>query len=602
KLQAVFNYSHIFLDPNPDPAASFVERQRMFDNRLNWNGYNTELLSKGGAVFERSAKTLTISEEVQQMLDLSRKVVTPAELMRAILLARADLLWLGGIGTYVKASWEDQAAARDRANDAIRVDGNELRVRVVGEGANLGFTQKGRIDYALTGGHINTDAIDNSAGVDTSDHEVNIKIALNDAISRGELSGIEERNRILAEMTDDVGRLVLRDNYEQTQAVSVTHALGESLLDTQARFMRGLEKAGKLDRAIEGLPDDETIAERHTQGLGLTRPEIAVLLAYSKMVLFEDLVKTDLPDDPQLADDLVLYFPEDMQTRFRPAIERHRLRREIIATVVTNAMINRVRPTFAWQMCDETSKGYADIARAFIIMRDSFDLRTIWADIEGLDNKLPARVQTDMMIAVASLLERAILWLLRSGYDKLDIAAYVSEFRPRIAAIQEQLGSVLPASMLGRVRVRQAELMEDGIPEVLAQRVASLDVMTSAMDIIRIARTDAAHGVEDVARVYFGVGERFGMDRLRNASQNIAAETPWQKTALTTLIEDLYAYQSVLASRVITETEGVDAWLAQRPRVVERVDQTIHDFRSSSTVDLAMLAVTSRQLRSLVES
>jgi glutamate dehydrogenase len=301
----------------------------------------------------------------------------------------------------------------------------------------------------------------------------------------------------------------------------------------------------------------------------------------------------------------VRYFPELLRERFRVAIGRHRLRREIIGTVVTNAMINRVRPTFAWQMCDDTSKGYADIARAFIIMRDSFDLRTIWAEIEALDNKLPAKVQLDMMVGVAGLLERAILWLLRSEYTKLDIAAYVSEFRPRIAAIQRQLVNVLPASMLSRVRVRQAELEADGIPEELAQRVASLDVMTSAMDIIRISRTDAEHGVDAVARVYFGLGERFSLDRLRSASHNISAETPWQKTALSTLVEDLYGYQSVLASRVITETDGgnpVETWLAQRPRIVERVDQIIHDFRAASTVDLAMLTVTSRQLRALVES
>ena len=608
KMIGAFNYSHIFVDPSPDPAVSWAERKRMFDNRLNWNAYNPELLSKGGAVFERSAKSVTVSEEVQKTFDLPKKTVTPNELMRAILLARADLLWLGGIGTYVKASYEDHAAARDRGNDALRVDANQLRVRVVGEGANLGFTQRARIEFAMAGGHLNTDAIDNSAGVDTSDHEVNIKIALYDAIAKKELSGIEERNRILAEMTDDVGRLVLRDNYEQTQAISITHTLGESLLDVQARFMRGLEKQGKLDRSLEGLPDDETIAERHAQGLGLTRPEIAVLLAYAKMVLYEDLLKSDLPDDPQLVDDLILYFPDDLRGRFRPALERHKLRREIIATVVTNAMINRVRPTFAWQMCEETGKGPADIARAFIIMRDAFDLRTVWADIEALDNKLPAAAQLDMMISVARLLERAILWLLRSGYEKLDIARYVGEFRPRIAAIQDQLVQILPASLLANVRVRQAELMEDGIPEQLARRVASLDIMSSAMDIIRIARTDADHGVEEVARVYFGVGARFSLDKLRTASGTIAAETPWQKTALTTLVDDLFNYQSSLASRVISETNGakgadpVEQWLQGRPRVVERVDQTMHDFRASTSVDLAMLTVASRQLRGLVES
>ncbi|MGZ5472588.1 MAG: NAD-glutamate dehydrogenase [Thermoanaerobaculia bacterium] len=606
RLVAAFNHSHIFVDPNPDAARSWAERKRMFDNRLNWNGYNPELLSPGGAVFERSAKSLALSPIVQELFELPRKNVTPAELMRAILLARADLLWLGGIGTYVKASHEDHVAVRDRANDAIRINGEQVRVRVVGEGANLGFTQRGRIEYAFTGGRINTDAIDNSAGVDTSDHEVNIKIALYDALERGELANIEERNGILAEMTDDVARLVLRDNYEQTEAVSIVQVVGETILDVQARFMRGLEKAGKLDRFIEGLPDDETIAERQAQGIGLTRPELSVLLAYAKIVLYEDLIQSDLPDDPQLADDLVLYFPELLRERFRPAIDRHRLRREIIATVVTNTLVNRVRPTFAWQMCDETNKPYSDVARAFIIMRDSFDLRTVWSDIEALDNKLPAAVQLDMMIAVARLLERAMLWLLRSGYEKLDLAAYTNEFRPRIAAIQNQLTRILPASMLGTVRVRQAELMEDGIPEELAKRVASLDVMSSAMDIIRISRTDADHGVEEVARVYFGVGSRFGLDRLRAATNNIAAETPWQKSALQSLVDDLFSYQSALASRVISETNGagdpVDMWLAKRPRVVERVDQTMHDFRASSTVDLAMLTVASRQFRVLVES
>ena len=508
----------------------------------------------------------------------------------------------------MKASWEDHSDAHYRANDVLRVDGSELRVRVVGEGANLGFTQQGRIEYALAGGRINTDAIDNSAGVDTSDHEVNIKILLYDAIENGELSGIEERNRILAEMTDDVARLVLRDNYEQTQAISVTHVLGEQLLDVQARFMRATEKAGRLDRALEGLPDDETIAERHAQSLGLARPEIAVVLAYAKMVLFEELLQSDLPDDPQLVDDLVLYFPDDLRTRFRPAIERHRLRREIIATVVTNAMVNRVRPTFPWQMNDETGRPYADIARAFIIMRDSFDLRSIWAEIEALDNRMPAAAQIDMMISVARLLERAMRWLLASSYDRLDIAAVVNEFKPRIQAIESQLVQILPAEMLGRVRVRQSELMESGIPEPLARRIASLDILSSAMDIIRIARLDASRRVEDVARVYFGIGERFGFDRLRTATGTVAAQTAWQKTALNAVVDDLFAYQGTLASRVMNETNApagtdpVETWLSKRARDVERVDQTLHDFRATTTIDLATLSVTARQLRALVES
>jgi glutamate dehydrogenase len=612
KLRAVFNHSHIFVDPSPDPRASFAERRRMFEQRLNWNGYNAELLSRGGAVYERSAKMVTISEQVMEMLDLTQKNITPAELMKAILRSRADLLWLGGIGTYVKASDEDHAAARDRANDAVRVDGRELRVKVVGEGANLGFTQRGRIEFALNGGRLNTDAIDNSAGVDTSDHEVNIKILLNDAIERGELASIEARNKLLATMTDEVAALVLRDNYEQTQAISITESIGEVLLDTQARFMRGLEKAGKLDRAIEGLPDDETITDRHAAHLGLTRPEIAVLLAYSKIVLYQDLLASDLPDDPLLVQDLLLYFPHELRKTYPAAIGRHRLRREIIATYLTNNIINRLRPTFVWQMTEDTGKPASDVARAFTIIRDTFDLRTIWAEIEALDNKVPAAAQIEMMVNVEKLLERAVGWLLRSGYAKLDIAAYISEFKPRIATLEQHLEQVLPAPILAAVQAREQKLLEAGIPRQLADRVAALDVMSSALDIVRISRSDAAKsasGIDEVARVYFGVGLRFGLDRLRSAGAAIVADTPWQKAAVAALVDDLFSYQSVLASRVIAEANGsrgamdpVDAWLAQRGRVVERIDQTMNDVRSAPTVDLAMLTVASRQLRGLVES
>ncbi len=604
KLIAAFNHSHIFLDPNPDPATSLAERRRMFDERLNWNGYNTALLSAGGAVLERSAKVVKVSDEVMRALDLEKKTLAPAELMKAILRARADLLWLGGIGTYVKSSDEDHAAARDRANDALRVDANELRVRVVGEGANLGFTQSGRIEYALRDGHINTDAIDNSAGVDTSDHEVNIKILLYDAIEQGELAGIEERNKQLASMTDEVGQLVLCDNYEQTQAISLTQFLGESVLDEQARFMRALERAGRLDRALEGLPDDETIAQRHAAHIGLTRPELAVLMAYSKIGLYSDLLASDLPDDPLLVEDLVLYFPKPLREQYRAAIERHRLRREIIGTYVTNNIINRIRPTFVWQMTEETGKPTADVARAFTIIRESFDLRSLWSEIEAQDNILPARVQIEMLTEVGRLLERAIGWLLISDYDRLDTAKYVAEFRPAIAAIADRLHDILPAALLGALKARQGELEMDGVPERVAYRIASLGVMGAALDIVRLSRT--GRPVQDVAKVYFSVGARFGLERLRSAGASIAAETPWQKSAVAAAVDDLFNYQSVIASRVLGESNGagepLDGWLTARPRVVERIDQMMTDFRAAQTVDLAMLTVASRQLRTLVES
>ncbi|HUP45977.1 MAG TPA: NAD-glutamate dehydrogenase [Thermoanaerobaculia bacterium] len=613
KLIGAFNHSHIFIDPSPDPRTSYNERRRLFDMRLNWNGYNQQLLSKGGAVYGRSAKTITLSAEAQRLFELPHKTVTPAELIRATLRAPADLLWLGGIGTYVKSSDEEHAAAHDRANEAVRVNANELRVRVVGEGANLGFTQRARIEFNLLGGKINTDAIDNSAGVDTSDHEVNIKILLYDAMERGELQGgIEERNRILAAMTEEVAALVLRDNYEQTQAISITNTLGQSLLDIQARAMRAMEKGGKLDRAVEYLPDDETIADRHAAHLGLTRPEIAVLLAYSKIALYADLLASDLPDDQLLVGDLLLYFPEALRHRFPQAIGRHRLHREIIATYVTNNVINRLRPTFVWQMTDETGRPAADVARAFTIIRDTFELRKVWHAIEELDNKVPAALQVEMLISVGNLLERALRWILKSNYEKLDITAYVNEFRPRINAIEQRLDQILPPLVLEGVRARETRLIDAGIPQDLADRIAALDVMTSAMDIVRISHSEEAQegtGVEEVARVYFGIGARFGLDRLRAAGAAIAADTPWQKAAVAALVDDLFNYQSVLASRVIGETNGsreagdpVETWLAQRGRLLERVDQTMSEVRSAPNVDIAMLTVASRQLRALVES
>src|SRR5205085_12416825 len=352
------------------------------------------------------------------------------------------------------------------------------------------------------------------------------------------------------------------------------------------------------------LPDDDEIAQRHASHSGLTRPEIAVVMAYSKIALNQDLLASDLPDDPLLVEDLVRYFPEPLHVRFRPAIERHRLRREIIATYETNSIINRVRPTLVMQMNDETGKPPSDVARAFTIIRESFDLRSLWADIEALDNKLPAQSQTDMMIEVGRLLERAIAWLLRSEYKKLDIAVYVAEFRPRIDALAEKLHDVLPPALMSALKARQGELEASGIPAPLAARVASLGVMSAALDIVRLTR--AGRPVEDVARVYFGLGARFGLDRLRSAGASIAAETPWQKAAVAVVVDDLFNYQSILASRVIRETDGardpVDVWLAARQRVVERIDQTMTDVRAAATIDLAMLTVASRQLRALVES
>ncbi|HEY0788539.1 MAG TPA: NAD-glutamate dehydrogenase domain-containing protein, partial [Thermoanaerobaculia bacterium] len=372
KLVGAFNHMHVFVDPSPDPAASFRERRRLFDKPGSaWSDYDPKALSKGGAVFERKAKSVKVSDEVKALFELPSNTVTPNDLIRAMLVANVDLLWFGGIGTYVKSSEESNAQAGDRANDVLRINGDQVRARVVGEGANLAMTQRGRIEYALKGGRLNTDAIDNSAGVDTSDHEVNIKILLDKVVRKGGITP-DERVKLLGLMTDDVAKLVLRDNYQQTQAISIAESQGVALLDQHARLMRSLEKAGRLDRAIEALPDEETISERAAAKIGLTRPELAVLLAYSKISLYVDLLASDLPDDPLLVDELVAYFPPQLRERFRADIEQHRLRREIIATFVTNNIINRVGPTFVSQLMEETGRSASDVARAYAIARNSF--------------------------------------------------------------------------------------------------------------------------------------------------------------------------------------------------------------------------------------
>jgi glutamate dehydrogenase len=601
RLIGAFNHMHIFVDPNPDPAKSFQERQRLFNTpRTSWSDYDPSILSPGGAVFERKAKTITVSDEVQALFELPQKTVTPVELMQAILRAKADLMWLGGIGTYIKASSETHADARDRANDWVRINGDELRVRVVGEGANLGFTQQARIEYALKGGKCNTDAIDNSAGVDCSDHEVNIKIAIDAAIARGEIKP-EERLALLADMTSEVERLVLRDNYQQTQVISVAFAQGAAILDQQMRLIRSLERSGKLDRALEGLPDDETIAERQAGHLGLTRPELAVLLAYSKIWLYDELLNSDFPDDPLLVEDLVLYFPKQLRARYRTAIERHRLRREIIATFVTNHMINRVRPTFVSRMIEETGRSAPDIARAYAIIRDSFDMRTTWKAIERLDNIVPAALQTQMFIETAQILERTSLWILRSSYDKLDITKYVNEFQPRISRLAEKLDEVLPAGMLEGVRRREAANLQLGLPDLLARRRAIADVLSSALDIVKLAivRNEA---VENVARVYFQLGARFDLDRLRESANAIAVESTWQRQALALAIDELFQHQGTLAARALSEDGSADGWLARRQALVARIDQILSDLRSTPALDLSMLTVVNRQFRALVES
>src|SRR5690606_33858028 len=378
--------------PNPDSAVTFKERQRLFKvPRSSWEDYDKSLISKGGGVFPRSAKSIPLSPQVREVLDIEAAALSPTELMSAILKAPVDLLWNGGIGTYIKGSTETNADVGDRANNALRVDGRDLRCKVVGEGGNLGMTQLGRIEAAQHGVLLNTDFIDNSAGVDTSDHEVNIKILLN-LLVQGKKLTVPARNKLLASMTDEVASLVLTDNYRQNQAISQMERMSIPRLGSKQHFIRTLESQGLLDRQIEYLPSDAEIAERKARGQGLTRPELAVLLSYSKLVLFQQLVDSDVPEDPYLSKELVRYFPQPLQKKYADAMENHRLKREIIATAVTNSMVNRMGATFTLRMQEDTGRSAAEVAEAYTIAREALDARGLWAQIDALDGKVAESV------------------------------------------------------------------------------------------------------------------------------------------------------------------------------------------------------------------
>jgi len=608
RLVGAFNHLHIFVDPDPDPAVSFAERKRLFETpRSSWTDYAPEKLSAGGAVFERGAKSLTVSPEVQERFGLAKDTVTPDELIRAMLRSAVDLLWFGGIGTFVKSSAESHGDAGDRVNDSVRVDGSELTARVVGEGANLALTQRARVEFAQSGGKINTDAIDNSAGVDTSDHEVNIKILFGEVLARGGMTR-EERDKVLAGMTDEVAELVLRDNYLQTQAISVAAAQGVSALDQQARLIRNLERSGRLQRQLESLPNDEALAERQTSGLGLTRPEIAVLLAYAKIALYQEILASDLPDDPTLSGDLALYFPKPLRERFRDAIEGHRLRREIIATHVTNSTVNRVGPTFITQMMEETGAPATDIARAYTIARDAFELRRVWEEIESLDNKVPAELQIEMIEEIARLVHRSTLWLLRHARQRLDVARRVEEFGQGAADVLAELERILAPDARSSLGRRILDYEEHGVPGALARFVASVDVLAAVLDIVTLA--EGRHfSIAEVARVYFRVGTRFRLEWLRSMAEDVADQDPWHKAAAEALSSDLMAHQGEIARNVLSaaaDDEGPDdaarTWLEERRTLVEPVDRLLEELAGASAVDLAMLTVANHHLRLLSET
>jgi glutamate dehydrogenase len=608
KLVGAFNHLHVFLDPDPDPETAFAERERLFAlPRSSWSDYDTAKISEGGGVWPRTAKSIPLSDQARRALGLEVEALPPNELINAMLKAPVDLLWNGGIGTYVKSSRETHADAGDRTNDAVRVNGDGVRAKVVGEGGNLGFTQLGRVEYALGGGRINTDFIDNSGGVDCSDHEVNIKILLNQVVSDGDLTR-KQRDKLLADMTDEVATAVLQDNYRQVQAISVTEAQAPRLLDEHARLIRSLERAHRLDRRLEFLPNDEELAERRAAGKGLTRPELAVLLAYAKITLQGELAASDVPEDDYLADDLERYMPAKLRERFRGQLRRHPLRRDIIATYVTNSMVNRAGSTFANRLREETGASPPEVARAYTIAREVFDVRRLWKDLAALDNVVPAKVQLELQAEGRKMIERSALWFLRNRRQPLDIASTVSHFAPGIASLAQELPKLLaPADSEALDRLAE-RFCAQGVPAELATRVASLDALFSGLNVIEVA-SSCGETVETVAAVYFSLGYRLDLHWLRDQITRLPAETHWQTLAQGALRDDLYSEQRELTAEVLkpgTEDRDaetlIDSWMEENRSSVERTNAILADLKEAERLDIAMVSVALREIRNLSET
>jgi len=606
KLVAAFDHRHVFLDPDPDPATSFAERERMFKlPRSSWADYDARLISAGGGIHARSAKSIALTPEVKKALSITVDAMTPTELVNAILKAPVDLIYNGGIGTYVKAASESHAQVGDRANDALRVNGRELRCKVFAEGGNLGCTQLGRIEYALAGGRINTDAIDNSAGVDTSDHEVNIKILLGLPIADGELT-LKQRNALLADMTDDIAALVLRDNTFQTLSLSIDKRIAPQLLDANQRFIHFLEKTGRLNRALEFLPSDEEFTERRAKGVGLTSPEQAVVLAYSKIWLYDELLASTLPDDFWVATALARYFPEALRRRYGVWMQRHPLKREIIATYVTNSMINRVGSTFVSRLVESTGAKPAEIVRAYLLNREVFGFVDLWVAIEALDNKVGDAVQSALLIDTRRLIVRGTTWFLRSRRLASDMAATIADFTPKVAALATRLPKLLGEGERSRIDADAARYVQKGVPPPLATRVVNFDTLYAALDIIEVA-VSAKRPPEAVAELYFALEARLGLPWLREKMAALPGDAHWQMLAKEAMQDDLSGLQRTISEEVLTASPDMTvpeallaAWHERNRRGVERASQLLSELRGAGAVDAAMLSVALRELRGLV--
>ena len=607
QLIGAFNHIEIFLDPNPNIAKSHAERRRLFENPgLTWKDYDKSLISSGGGVFDRSAKAIQISQAVQKRLRIKAKKLTPNELMHAMLKAPVDLLWNGGIGTYVKASSESHVDAANRSNDLIRVNGNELGAKVVGEGGNLGMTQTGRIEYCMHGGRCYTDSIDNSGGVDCSDHEVNIKILLNQAVNDGELTA-KQREKILRDMTGEVADLVLQNNYQQSQALSLLNVESKELLREHARYIQELEKSGELNREIEYLPNREEIKSRESKSIGLRLPELSVLLSYSKMTLYQRLLKSNLPEDDYLSGELEEYFPKRLSKRFRNEMNNHQLRREIIVTCVTNDMVNRVGPSFAFRMHQITSAKYANIARAYCAVVDIFEMKEVWTEIEALDNVVPASSQMIMLKYAQGLLERASLWLLRHRSHPINIKETVNYYRPDMLQLAEGLSTTLSKEYTDSWQQQIEGLIKCGVSSKLAQRIIEFIPLSTAFDIIEIIKS-SKKPVEFVSQVYFDIGARLGLIWIREQVATLPIENHWHGLARSRLRDNIHSHQYDIANDAVVNAttddpnKAVSDWMETNRVGCRMLANIIADMKTLSRIDFATLTVAISEVHLLGRS
>lgn len=626
QLCAAFNHLHIFIDPTPDAASSFAERKRLFElPRSSWEDYNAELISAGGGVFSRAAKWLDISPQMQARFDIKETRLSPNDLLTALLKAPVDLIWNGGIGTYVKASHESHTEVGDKANDSLRINGNQLRCRVLGEGGNLGFTQLGRIEFCANGGKSNTDFIDNAGGVDCSDHEVNIKILLNEVVANGDMT-VKQRNALLREMTDEVGDLVLQNNYKQAQAISIAHSHARRAMDEYIRLINRLEASGKLDRELEFMPSDEQLQERKQAQQGLTRPELSVLISYVKAELKEALSESWITDDVYLSHEAVSAFPQRLVKEFGTEISQHRLRSEIIATQIANGMINSMGITFADRLCQISGSGFGDVAAAFVIARDVFNIDELWRQIESLDNQVDSALQQQMMADVIRLIRRATQWFLRHRRP-LDVAATVEQFRSGVETLSGQLSQLLKGEPLTLWQHKHDQLTAAGVPDVLASIVAGADSLYALLSIIQSAE-QTCKSLQQVAQIHFGLGERLQLPWFDQQVKELAAANHWESMARDGFREDLTSHQQAITVSVLTADnsgasdvtdasddaddnasaavrdggEQVEHWLAQNSRLLERWQSVLNEVRGSAQQDFAIITVAIRELLELAQA